>query len=358
MERPATGEQAATLLREAAQRGDGVRFEGGRSKSGWGNPVSAGTVLSTAGLARIVEYDPGDLTAVVEAGLPLADAQAAFAAEGQRLALDPPDAGATIGGVLATGDSGPLRHRFGAPRDLVLGATLALPDGSLAKSGGKVIKNVAGYDLAKLVCGAHGTLGLIVQVALRLHPLPAERVTVVERFADPAELARRARELAARPLELESLDVAWREGRGELLARFAGTAAHERARALGGEVVEDDESLWAQQRERQRGTGVVVRVSALPSELERVLRAADGSGAGLVGRAALGLSWLSLPEADAAALDELRADLAPRPCVVTQGPPGLDRWGPDPSAVELMRRVKQRFDPAGTCNPGVFVAGI
>jgi glycolate dehydrogenase FAD-binding subunit len=358
VERPATGEQAATLLREAARRGDGVRFEGGGSKGGWGNRVSADTVISTAGLTRILEYDPGDLTAVVEAGIPLAEAQAAFAGEGQRLALDPPDDGATIGGVLATGDSGPLRHRFGAARDLVLGATLALPDGSLAKSGGKVIKNVAGYDLAKLMCGAHGTLGLIVQVALRLHPLAASRATTVERFGDSRALEARAQELSAQPLELESLDVAWEGGEGELLTRFAGTAARERALALGGELVEDDERVWARQREHQRGRGVVVRVSALPSELQRVLRVADRAGARVVGRAALGLSWLSLPDAEAAAVDELRAELAPRACVVIEGPPGIDRWGPEPPASGLMRRVKERFDPGGTCNPGVFVAGV
>lgn len=355
-ERPATAEEAAALLRDAAARGASVRFEGAGTKLGWGNPVEADVALSTSGLARILEYDPGDLTAVVEAGLPLAEAQAAFAEHGQWLALDPPDDGATVGGVLATGDSGPLRHRYNAARDLVLGATIALPDGSLAKSGGKVIKNVAGYDLAKLMCGAHGSLGLITRVALRLHPVPASRATVVERFTDAAALRARAVELAGLPLELESLDVSWRGGQGELLARFGGTAAVERAGVLGGDVVEDDEPLWRAQRQRQHAADIVVRVSSLVTELDRVIAAAERAGAELVGRAGLGLSWLELP--DGGALGALRRELAPRACVVLAGPAELDRWGPAPPALELMRRLKRRFDPGGVCNPGVLFGGI
>jgi len=157
--------------------GGSVRIVGGGSKLGWGPQVDAERELSTAGLDRIVEHNAGDLTAVLEAGVPLAAAQEAFASEGQMLALDPPDRGATIGGVVASADSGPLRSRFGGPRDLVLGVRVALPDGSVVKSGGKVIKNVAGYDLGKLMAGAFGTLGVIVEVAVRLHPRPEETAT-------------------------------------------------------------------------------------------------------------------------------------------------------------------------------------
>jgi glycolate oxidase FAD binding subunit len=127
-------------------------------------------------LTQIIEHNAGDLTATLEAGVPLAHAQQTFARAGQMLALDPPtgaDGSATIGGIVATGDSGPLRHRYGAPRDLVVGMTFALGDGTIARSGGKVIKNVAGYDLAKLFAGSFGTLGMILSVSVRLHPLPA-----------------------------------------------------------------------------------------------------------------------------------------------------------------------------------------
>jgi glycolate oxidase FAD binding subunit len=196
----------------------------------------------------------------------------------------------------------------------------------------------------------------MTRVALRLHPLPASTATVIERFTEAAALRARALELAGLPLELESLDVWWEQGQGELLTRFAGTAALERARRLGGEIVEDDEELWRAQRQRQSGSEVVVRVSALPSELDRVIGVAERLGAGLAGRAALGNSWLALPDGDA--VTRLRGELPTRACVVLAGPPELDRWGPAPPAIELMRRVKQRFDPHGVCNPGVLADGI
>ena len=147
-------------------------------------------------LARILEHNVGDFTAVLEAGVPLAAAQAEFAEHGQMLAIDPAlhDA-ATVGGVMAANDSGPLRHRYGSMRDLVVGTTVALSDGTLARSGGKVIKNVAGYDLGKLFCGSFGTLGLIVRVAVRLHPLPPATASAAGATGDPERLgeSRRAR---------------------------------------------------------------------------------------------------------------------------------------------------------------------
>ena len=175
------------------------------------------------------------MTATLEAGVPLAVAQRTFAAAGQMLALDPPlaeagSAGApTIGGVVATADCGPLRHRYGAPRDLVVGVTVALSDGTISRAGGKVIKNVAGYDLAKLFAGSFGTLGLILAVNVRLHPLHECSVTALGAASDAGALGAAAVALAAAPLEFEALDVAWRAGRGGLLARCAGPEAPRRA---------------------------------------------------------------------------------------------------------------------------------
>ena len=132
------------------------------------------------GLERILEHEAGDLTCTVEAGIRLSVLQDASSEHGQRLSLDPPG-DPTVGALLARNLSGPLRHRFGAPRDLVLGVTLVLADGTIASAGGKVVKNVAGYDLARLVCGSEGRLALIARVSLRLHPLPkAERTLAVE----------------------------------------------------------------------------------------------------------------------------------------------------------------------------------
>ncbi len=170
-----TVEEAAAEIRGL----DAVRPRGGGTKLGWTPAVDA-TDFDTRRLNRILEHNEGDFTAVLEAGVPLSEAQALFGAAGQMLALDPPlgagDA-ATIGGVIAANDSGPLRHRYGSARDLVVGITIVLSDGAIAKSGGKVIKNVAGYDLAKLFAGSFGTLGLITQVAVRLHPAPPRTAT-------------------------------------------------------------------------------------------------------------------------------------------------------------------------------------
>ena len=245
----------AATLREAS----GVRVVGGGTKLGWGHPIEA-PELSLAELDAIVEHNVGDLTAILQGGCPLATAREAFAAEGQMLALDPPDDGATIGGVIATGDSGPLRHRYGGPRDLVLGVQVALPDGSLARAGSKVIKNVAGYDLAKLMTGAYGTLGVVTEVSVRLHPAPRESLTVVVRRDDPRTLAAAARELTHRPLEAERLDLRWEGDSGAVLVQLCGSSAPERAQGIDGEVVEDDEELWAAQRAGPARAGRAARL--------------------------------------------------------------------------------------------------
>src|SRR5688500_12638261 len=203
-----TVEEAAAEIRELAA----VRPRGGGTKLGWSPAGSDAVDFDTRRLNRILEHNEGDFTAVLEAGVPLVEAQAAFGASGQMLALDPPlgeGDGATIGGVMAANDSGPLRHRFGGMRDLVVGVTVVLSDGTIAKSGGKVRQRVAGYALAKLVTGSFGTLGLIARVAARLHPSPARTATVTARSDDPEELMRVALKLAALPLEADCLDATW-----------------------------------------------------------------------------------------------------------------------------------------------------
>ncbi|MEA2297784.1 MAG: glycolate oxidase binding subunit [Solirubrobacteraceae bacterium] len=370
--RPRDSGEVAALLAESRR----VAPVGGGTKLAWGAPGDApDLLLSTEGLGAIVEHNAGDLTVILEAGVTLRGAQEQFAGVGQRLALDPPDGDgrATVGGILATADSGPLRHRYGAVRDLILGVRVALPDGTVARAGSNVIKNVAGYDLAKLMCGALGTLGVICEATLRLHPLPEQSITVWGSATDPGVLARAARLLAGRALELEALDLRWDgpAAGGCLLARAVGRAAASTAgtvAALMGEaglevdpVHEDDAELWAEQRARQRALpdGAVVRVSALPADLERVLGACESA----VGRAALGLAWVRLDGEDAAGVERLRAALAPAPCVVLDAPEALrravDPWGVvEGPELDLLRRVKARFDPTGVCNPGRFAGGI
>ena len=372
-EAPAGYEEAAALLRACAEEGGAVRVAGGGTKRGWGRPLERepDLELSTASLDRVVEHNAGDLTAILQAGVKLRDARDLFAEAGQMLALDPPlgpRADATIGGVVASGDSGPLRHRYGAARDLVLGVTVASADGSVARAGGKVIKNVAGYDLAKLHAGAFGTLGVIVEVAVRLHPL-RETVSAAATSDDPKRVTAAASRLAHAQLEAHALDLAWREGHGGVLARFAGrrgrTEAAEAVAVLAemgleAAVLGDDARAWEQQRASQRGD-LVVRVSSVQSQLPAVLRAADAAGGSVVARAALGLAWVSLPEdAGAAAVEQLRRALAPAPCVLLDAPAdvraALDPWAiADGPELQLMRRTRERFDPDGVCNPGLVV---
>ncbi|HTX30016.1 MAG TPA: FAD-binding oxidoreductase [Solirubrobacteraceae bacterium] len=373
---PTSFDEAAAALQDAATAATPVRVIGGGTKP-WGRPgVPPGLQIRTAKLDRIVEHNAGDLTAVLEAGVPLAKAQQQFATSSQMLALDPylgPEHEATIGGIIATADAGPLRHRYGAPRDLILGVTVALSDGTIARSGGKVIKNVAGYDLGKLFCGSLGTLGMILSVNVRLHPLPAVTLTTLGVATDPDTAARAAHDLTAAPLELEALDVAWRGGRGGILARCAGVQSRRRAEMTAAlmsdaglrdvEVTDDDAELWARQRSGQRSPGrALVRVAAQPSALATVLRVADAHDATVVGRAAYGHFFIALDPA--AAPDLLRA-LPPGATAVLHDAPAalvetVDPWGGshDPAALELMRRVKARFDPRGVCSPGVFVGGI
>ena len=375
---PSSAAEAAEAMRAAGEEGRCVRLRGGGTKSSWGPPAERPDEISTERLDQVVEHNEGDLTAVLQAGVPLARAQDHLAPAGQMIALDPPlgdDDRATIGGVLATADSGPLRNRYGAPRDLVLGITVALSDGTVARAGGKVIKNVAGYDLAKLFTGSFGTLGLVVEVVMRLHPQALATTTAVGASSDPAALSAAASAVAHCNLGPECLDVWWAGGSGEVLARFAGAAPEAPAgvaaellagKGLDASVAEDDDALWQRQRSLQRADrGAVLRVSGVASELATVLRSAQDVGASVVGRAGLGLSWLTLADGDhtdvVAAIEEVRRRLHPFACVVLDAPEAVrqkvDVWG-EVDGLALMRRVKARFDPGGVCNPGIFVGGI
>src|SRR5207248_9853364 len=225
---PGSVDEVATLLRDASRDGLAVIPRGGGTKLDWGRPPRrADLVLSTVRLDRVLEHAWGDMTATVEAGCTVARLQHALAEHGQRLACDPlwPER-ATIGGILAANDNGPLRARFGALRDLIIGVTLVLPEGTVAKSGGREVKTVAGYDLPKLATGSYGTLALITQAVSRLHPLPHATSTLT--FAAPAleplcELA-----LAIQGSQLAFVSLQFRAGRSaepELDVGFEGTQA-------------------------------------------------------------------------------------------------------------------------------------
>jgi glycolate oxidase FAD binding subunit len=350
--RPASVEEAAALLKG---RESPVRPVGGGTKP-W-LPDRGEEPLETGELNRILEHNVGDFTAVLEAGVPFETAQDAFAEHGQMLAWDPPSDGSTVGGIMATADSGPMRHRFGGVRDLVVGVTVVLSDGTVAKAGGKVIKNVAGYDLGKLFAGSFGTLGLIASLSVRLHP--RQRTATLSAPLDDLALVT---DLARRPLEADAFDVRHEDGETWLALRFSGAAAGEqaaRARELaGGEVIEDDHELWARHRALQRSEGAVLKVSGRPSDLPKVIHA---GAATVVSRAALGLSWLAFPPGNDLAdrVAAARQALAPRPCTVLDGADRVgDQWPDTGGAQVVMERLKARFDPARIFRPGSFVGGI
>ena len=344
--RPQSVQEAATLLRDAKQP---IRPVGGGTKP-W-LVTRDEEPLETGALDRILEHNVGDFTAVIEAGVPFEEAQRTFAEHGQRLSWDPPDpGGATIGGIVATGDSGPLRHRYGGVRDLIVGITIVLSDGTVAKAGGKVIKNVAGYDLAKLFAGSMGTLGLIATVSVRLHPLPEQTATIKFETDSPDELLEQVLTLAKRPLEADCFDVVWEKGRGRLLMQFSGAAALEQA-GRAGDVADIE---WDDVRALQRGR-VVLKVSGRPTDLPNVIRAADAAGATVVSRAALGLSWLAFD--DPGQVTTLREALAPRNCTVLDGA-DKGQWPNDVPGQVVMERLKARFDPSRIFRPGAFVGGI
>ncbi len=231
-----------------------------------GRRLRIGDDLEADGLDRILEHDPADLTCTVETGVRMSELRAALAATGQRLSLDPPG-DPSIGAVLARNVSGPLRHRFGAPRDLVLGATLVLADGTVANAGGKVVKNVAGYDLARLVCGSEGRLAFIARASFRLHPLPKAACTlVVETEEAPAV----ATALLGSQLQPSALDVLHP---GRVAVLFEGSpraveAQMSTARALVGGS-ETDDAVWHESRDRQAAAHGRMRFA--PGELEAVL---------------------------------------------------------------------------------------
>ena len=369
--RPTSVDEVAEVLRAARADGLSVVPVGGGTKTSWAAPpTSCDLVLDTTGLDRIVEHVAGDLVVIAEAGVRLADLQTSLGEHGQLLGLDPPEQGATLGGVVSANASGPRRLAYGTARDLLIGTTVVLADGTVAKAGGKVVKNVAGYDLGKLYTGAHGTLGVVVSTTWRLHPLPPARRVVVHELADTAQagpLAIALNRSTLTPSAVELLGAAG--GPGQLVVVFESIAESVAAQAdaarelLGGGEASDDVPAGFGQRP---GTAddVVLRIAHVPTGLPTAL-AALPAGARVSSSAATGVTYAAVP-ADAAAdvLPRLRDALRPvdGTAVVLRAPEGvrdaLDHWGPVGDALELMRRVKDRFDPERRMSPGRFVGGL
>jgi len=355
---PQSPQELAFALAEANAAKRLIAPRGGGSKTAWGNPgARADVILSTAGMNRVVEHAWADMTATVEAGCTVANLQNTLAQHGQRLAIDPlwPEI-ATIGGILATNDSGALRLRFGSLRDLIIGMTIALPDGTLAMSGGKVVKNVAGYDLPKLMTGALGTLGVITQAIFRLHPLPAHSRTLSAQM--PTLEAAQALMLAIQDSQLAHTSLQLRVGAIQvdmlLEGTEAGIAAQEKfATTLAPFQVSSSDVWTARQQLWPAADATIVKFSVLPSEIAQATSRLKSRDAVVQ---ATGIGHAKLKDADLATLRREFESRAGSFVILT--PSELDAWGSPGDALPLMRAVKQQFDPNAILNRGRFVGGL
>jgi glycolate oxidase FAD binding subunit len=372
---PENAVAAAAMLAHAAQERRRLVPQGHGTKSEPHVTPPAGTI-STRRLVEGLSHYSGDLVATVPSGCTLHDVNAALGRERQWIPLDPPHAaGATIGGIVASNDSGPRRHAFGAPRDLVIGIEVALTSGSVAHSGGRVVKNVAGYDLGRLFCGSRGSLGLITSVTFKLAPVAAASRTVVARYLRPQQALAAALEIS-RTTSLTPTAIELTAPDTRLLVRFESTARAADLMAGSAAALCDsgatdvsilnggpEQAEWeAHQHAESAPGGVEVSASVLPAaavtlldELEHVAAACQVR-ASLTGRAALGLLRVrfagepaNLARAvimtrDSAAKLGGHAQVAMRGALLGDS---VDLHGPPGSAAAVAYAVKQRFDPAG-----------
>jgi glycolate oxidase FAD binding subunit len=282
---PRSTEEVAAVLRVAAEHELGLVVRGGGSRLGWGTPPSRCDLLvDMSRLSGVVEHAAGDLVARVRAGARMGDVASVLAAAGQEIALDVPG-DATVGGVVASGLAGPRRLRYGTPRDLLIGLTIVRADGTVAKSGGKVVKNVAGYDLGKLFCGSAGTLGVITEATFRLHPLPAARAYVTAEYVAVSVGCDAVAAAANSPLVASAVELARAEAGGPMRVGvlLEGSADGVAARSMRmadllgpGEVAVEPPQWWPGGWSTGAGE-TLVRVSFWVSALGRVLDAIDAA---------------------------------------------------------------------------------
>jgi glycolate dehydrogenase FAD-binding subunit len=379
--RPADAVACAAMLAEAADARRTVRIRGAGTKDHLGELVPADVTLETTAMKGVVDHVPADLTVTISAGTPFADVQRALGMHGQFLPLDPPHAdAATVGGIVAANSNGFGRVRYGGVRDLLIGIEVALADGTIANAGGRVVKNVAGYDLDKLFIGSLGTLGVITQATFKVLPLPTARAVAIARCASAVAAFEVVDALLHMPLRPSALVVeGTRDGWTLVVAAEGDGAPVERAmsetarlaRASGAAVDRpDDPAVLAPLRELP-GTatdGALVR-AALPLAAQRsfVESAArlDGFARSVTdaGSAIVRVHLRGDPDAIVRSADTLLAG-----AVAVGGSARIERrddalrsrlraWGVSPAGDFLMRRIKERFDPAGILEPGRSILG-
>jgi glycolate oxidase FAD binding subunit len=373
---PADARELAATLHAASRKKQITVLRGGGTKLGWGRPPAAIDLLvSTAKLNTLLVHRHGDLTATANAGVPLAQFNRELARHGQWLPVDSAFDAATIGGVVATNDSGPVRHRYGTPRDLLIGVTLALTDGRIVKAGGHVVKNVAGYDLGKLVSGSFGTLGAIVDATFKLLPIPQASATLEASYGDGDVLARDVMQVSTSQLEPMAFDIMLDGGEYRLRLLFASSPAAVTSQVESAQRLlsrpssvltgEQEMEVWTDQtRSPWAGSGAVVRFGWLPAKLAEITTLMHDvqQFAGpvvMVGRVATGAGLMRI-DADAriqvAVVERLRSSVWVGNVAVLRADAELkqriDVWGPPGSASDAARALKHMFDPAGILNAG------
>ena len=382
---PDSAEAVAATLEWASRDKLSVLTRGGGTKLGWSPPARPiDLLLSTARLNKVVAHRHGDLTATVQSGARLAQVNQLLAEHRQWIPLDPPWADrATIGGLVGTNDSGPRRHRYGAPRDLIIGVEFARADGKLAKGGGIVVKNVAGYDLPRLMTGAFGSLAVVITATFKLFPLTTSSRTLVVDLKEPRDLGALAGKILESHLTPTALEFETPPLR--LLVRFESIeAAVEQQAANAATLIRDcgfsarsivgsdEEQMWAAHgRPLWDGDGAVIKVTTLPTDLAGTLSLLQTLTApanyAAAGRAGLGVFLVRVDgdiDAQGRVIAGLRASIPPGrgSAVIVRGPAGLrtrtDVWGPIGDGLALMRAVKERFDPAGILNAGRGPGGL
>jgi glycolate oxidase FAD binding subunit len=350
VEKPRTVEDLASALGGASAAGKAVVPVGGRRASGMGGLLERCDVeLHTTALDRVIEHVPADMVVSVEAGITLEALQAELAKSGQFVPIDPfASPGHTIGGLLATGWSGPLRLRYGSARDFLIGIRVALPDGRLASAGGRVVKNVSGYDLMKLHYGAMGTLGVIVAASFKVFPRPLHDVTVESGggWAD----AERALSMPLTPVAVELFSD------GRVLARFFGSPDAVKSTAGGLAWKQSGPAAWLEHAKAAPARWA--RIAAPPSLLKELLDALP-SGATWWASPGVGVAHWAFQDAAQVREARSRAEAAGGSLVLLAAPDDVKRavgaWGTTPATLDLMRKLKDAFDPDRILNPGRFV---